>query len=133
MATYNTTRRTGPEQMPGIGDGQSSKSISVSYDFTTALAVGDVLKGPLIQSGSVITDVLVIANGIGTATIGVGESTLPTRFVAGGTGPVIRSNVATARPFAVTRNATVDITIAGAATSAAGSLDLTVFFVPRNT
>lgn len=133
MATIPMIRKTGPAQMPGIGDGQSLKSISVSYDFTAAIASGDVLKGPLIQEGSVVVDVTVVTAGISTATINVGDTTDVDRFIAAGTGAVIRPNVATARPWLVPQNTTIDIVTGTAATTATGSIDLTVFFQPRNT
>lgn len=133
MATLQSTRVTGPNQMPGIGDGQSMKSISVAYDFTSAVASGDVIKGPLIQAGSVVVDVMVTTSGISTATINVGDTTDPDRFISGATGAVIRTNVATGRPWLVPTNTTIDVTTGTAATTATGYITLTVFFQPRNT
>lgn len=133
MATVSATRVTGPNQMPGIGDGQSLKSASVVYDFTSALASGDVITGPLIQSGSVVVDVMVTTSGISTATINVGDATDPDRFIAAGTGAVIRTNVATGRPWLVPTNTTINVTTGTAATTATGYITLTVFFQPRNT
>jgi hypothetical protein len=121
---------TGEGPMPGIGDGQSLKSKSVSLDFATAQ--NGVLTGPLIQSGSVIVDVMVVANGLGTATMNVGDATDPDRFISAGAGPVARANVGTARPFVMPVNGTIDITLSGA-TGGTGSVDMTVYFQPRNT
>lgn len=133
MATVAGIRVTGPSQMAGIGDGQSLKSASVKYEWATAVASGTVITGPLIQAGSVVVDVLVVINGGGTATVDVGDPADPNRFIAAGTGPVARTNVATGRPTLLTANTTVDVTTGTAATGAAGSIDLTVFFQPRNT
>lgn len=133
MATVASTRVTGPGQMPGIGDGQSLKSITVKYDYTAAVPTGTVITGPLIQSGSTVIDVMVVATGLGSAVVNVGDVTDPDRFISGGTGVVQRSNVATAIAFIPTVNTTIDITTATANTGTSGSFYLTVFFQPRNT
>lgn len=134
MATFPMNQTTGTlNVMPGIGDGQGLKSVTKSYDWTVALPAATILTGPLVQAGSVVVDVLVIANGIGTATLNVGDATDVDRFIAAGTGIVQRANVGTARPFLMPTNGTIDVATLTNATSAAGSIDITVFFQPRNT
>jgi hypothetical protein len=135
MATVASTRVTGPAQMPGIGDGQSLKSISVKYDYTSAITNGDTITGPLIQAGSVVVDVLVVVagTGLGSATLNVGDATDIDRFITGGTGVVQRTNAATGFPWLVPTNTTINITTGTANTGASGTIYLTVFFQPRNT
>lgn len=130
MATVPSINVTGPAQMPGIGFGQSVKSKTVKYEFTSAVASGTVITGPLIQAGSVVLDVLLVSNG--GAAVNVGPTAEPARFIAGGTGAVQRSSAATARPYLMPINGTIDVTTTGAG-GASGSYDLTVYFQPRNT
>jgi hypothetical protein len=122
--------------MAGVGDGQKSATVSATYAFTTAPAANDVIQSPLIQAGSVVQDVMVVLSGFGTGStveVGYGDDTdyfvTSTSGVAGG---VLRANAATARPLVLTTNDTIDVKINGAGATAAGTVDISVTFVPRN-
>lgn len=122
--------------MAGVGDGQKSATVSSAYTFATAPALGDIIQSPFIQAGSVIQDVTVILSGFGTGStveVGYGDDTdyfiTSTSGVAGG---VLRMSAATARPLVLVTNDTIDVKINAAGTTAAGTVDITVTFVPRN-
>jgi len=127
---------SGTEQMPGVGDGQSVKCVASSYTFATAPASGDVIQSALIQSGSVIVDVTVVQSGLGTSgafEIGYGLDTdYFSAAAAGVTGGVRRADAATARPLTLTTNDTVDVRVTAAGATAAGTVDIIVYFLPRN-
>ncbi len=122
--------------MPGVGDGQSAKVIASRYDFTAAPALNDVILSPVIQAGSVITDVMVVHSGLGTAgafEVGYGDDTdYFAAAAAAVTGGVVRASAPTARPLKLLTNDSVDVRITGAGASATGYVDIIVTFLPRN-
>lgn len=137
MATFQATKASsGTEQMPGVGDGQSAKVAASSYTWAAAPASGDVVQGPLIQAGSVITDVMVVHTGFGASgafEVGYGVDTdyftVAAAAVAGG---VVRSSAATALPLVLTTNDTIDVRMTGTGASASGTVSIIVTFLPRN-
>jgi hypothetical protein len=138
MATLQATKVSSQtEQMPGIGDGQSSKVMASSYAFTAAPASGDVLQSGLIQAGSVITDVTVVHTGLGAAgafEVGYGGDT--DYFVVAGaqtTAAVVRMSAGTAQPLVLSINDTVDVRFTGTGATATGTVTIIVTFLPRNT
>jgi hypothetical protein len=142
MTIFNTTKSTsGPYAMPGVGDGQSGKIMAATYTWATALLINDVIQSPLIQKGSVIVDVMVVTDsmGSGAVTLDVGYGGDPDYFAAASTtgvaGGVIRASAITAKPLTLLTNDTVDVTIKVAPTGAvaAGTISITVFFLPMNT
>lgn len=136
MATVNAARvgDTKPRDvMPGVGDGQSVKAIPFRYDWTAAQPAGTVIQSPVIQAGSVVLDVMVVASGLGTATLNVGYGDDPDYFAAAAAGPVARASTAVAQPLVLNVNDTIDIVTVGAATGASGSIGGYVLVVPRNT
>lgn len=138
MATFQALKITSTEQMPGVGDGQSIKCTASNFTFATAPATNDVIQGPLIQIGSVITDVVVVTTGMGAASsLSVGTpSAGATYFINGQSGVsagVIRMNAATALPYIVPTNERVNLTITAAGATAAGTVSIIVYFLPRNT
>lgn len=122
--------------MAGVGDGQTSKTVSSTFAFTSAPAANDIIQSPFIQAGSVIQDVTVILSGFGTgSTVEVGYGLDTDYFItstSGVAGGVLRMSAATARPLVLTENDTIDVKINGAGATAAGTVDITVTFVPRN-
>lgn len=137
MATVQATKVSSmTEQMPGVGDGQSAKVAVSQYTSVAALAVGDVIQGPLIQAGSVITDVMVHTTGMGAAgafEVGYGGDTdywsVAAAAVAGG---VRRADAPTAAPLVLSQNDTPDIRITGQGATAGVTYTITVTFLPRN-
>ncbi len=128
MPTYNAVKVTSnTTQMPGVGDGQSAKCIATTFTYAAAPAAADVIIGPLIQAGSVITDVCVL-NGIG-AVITAGPATAPAYHIAAGSGAVPRMNVANA-PMVMASNTTINATITSG--GAAGFITIIVWFLPLN-
>lgn len=127
---------SGTEQMPGIGDGQGLKCVASVYNWTTAPAVSDVIQSALIQSGSVIVDVVVVHSGLGTSgTFRVGYGLDDDYFVVSGaqaTAGVVRMSAATAMPLTLTVNDTVDVTVNAQGASATGSIAIIVYFTARN-
>lgn len=124
------------EQMPGVGDGQSCKAAASSYTSTTAPAANDVIQGPLIQAGSTILDVTVVHSGLGAAgafEVGYGGDTdyfaVAAAAVAGG---VVRASAPTAQPLVLATNDTVDVRITGTGATAAVTVTIIVWFLPRN-
>lgn len=137
MAILQATKvSSGTEQMPGIGDGQSAKCVASVYNFATAPALNDVIQSGLIQAGSVIVDVTVVHSGLGTSgAFKVGDGADDDRYVAAAaqvTGGVVRSSAATAMPYVLPANDTVDVTITAAGANATGSVAIIVWFLPRN-
>lgn len=138
MATYQAVKVSSTtEQMPGVGDGQSAKVAASNFVFATAPATNDIIQGPLIQIGSVITDITVVTTGFGTASvISVGTPVAgATYFInnqSGVAAGVIRMSAATALPYVVTTNERPMITINTAGATAAGTVSLIVTFLPRN-
>jgi hypothetical protein len=137
MAILQATKvSSSTEQMPGVGDGQGAKCAASSYAWTAAPASGDVIQGPLIQAGSVVTDVTVIHSGFGASgafEVGYGVDTdyfaVAAAAVAGG---VVRSSAATAQPLVLTTNDTIDVRMTGTGASATGTVTIIVWFLPRN-
>lgn len=127
---------SGTEQMPGIGDGQGLKCVASVFNWTTAPAVSDVIQSALIQSGSVIVDVVVVHSGLGTSgTFRVGYGLDDDYFVVSGsqaTAGVVRMSAATAMPLTLTVNDTVDVTVNAQGASATGSIAIIVYFTARN-
>jgi len=127
---------SGTEQMPGIGDGQSVKCVASTYTFASAPALNDVIQSALIQSGSVIVDVTVVHTGMGTSgAFKVGDGVDDDRYVVAAaqvTGGVVRSSAATALPYVLPTNDTVDVTITAAGANATGTVAIIVWFLPRN-
>jgi hypothetical protein len=138
MAILQTTKVTSStEQMPGIGDGQSSKCIAGTFTSTVAPPLNDIIQSPLIQAGSIITDVWVVHSGLGaggTFEVGYGGDT--DYFVVSAsqaTGGVVRMSAVTAQPLVLTANDTVDVRITAAGATAAVTVTIIVHFLPRNT
>lgn len=135
MATVQTARPHGDYDrtvMPGVGFGQSLKAVVGTYTFSAAVPIGTVIEGPLIQKGSTIVDVMVVANGGGSATFNVGYGGDVDYFAAAGAGPVVRSSAATAVPLKLLTNDTVDVVTAGAVTGAAGSITIIAYVLTLN-
>lgn len=137
MATIQATKVSSTtEQMPGIGDGQSLKCVASRYDFTAAPALNDVIQSGLIQKGSVIVDVSVVHSGLGTSgAFKVGDGVDDDRWAvaaAAVTGGVVRASAATALPYVLPANDTVDVTITAAGANATGSVAILVYFLPLN-
>lgn len=137
MAILQATKvSSNTDQMPGVGDGQSAKVIASSYTFATAPALNDVIQSGLIQAGSVITDVMVVHTGLGTAgAFQVGDGFDTDRWSAAAaavTGGVVRASAATALPYVVQQNDTVDVTITAAGANATGTVAIIVTFLPLN-
>lgn len=137
MAILQATKvSSGTEQMPGVGDGQSAKCVASTYTFATAPGLNDVIQSGLIQAGSVIVDVMVVQSGLGASgAFSVGYTGVPAYFsaaAAGVTGGIRRADAATARPLTLPTNDTVDVTITAAGATAAGTVDIIVWFLPRN-
>lgn len=137
MPTFQALKvSSSTEQMPGIGDGQSIKCLASTHSFTAAPAAGDIIQSSLIQAGSVITDVMVIHSGLGTAgafEVGYGGDT--DYFVVAGAavgGGVVRASAPTAFPLVLTANDTVDVRVTAAGASATGTVTIVVSFLPRN-
>lgn len=132
------------EQMPGIGDGQGLKCVSSTYDLSTgaAFVINDVVQSALIQSGSVVVDVMVVVTDLDSSTgitLDVGYGVDPDYFVAASTvgqaGGVVRASALTAKPLVLTTNDTIDVLVHAAATGTAattGTVTITVFFLARN-
>lgn len=117
MATINMTPPEGiTTQMAGVGDGQSHKKAIRQFTLTAALGAGDILVGPRVQRGAIITDAYVVGNSGGT----VGTPTKP-NF---GTRPFA--------PYVLTKNENVQLT-AGAGGTANDVVFLVVEYLPRNT
>lgn len=137
MATLQALKvSSGTEQMPGVGDGQSAKTVASVYNWTTAPQTGDVIQSALIQSGSTIVDVWVVHSGLGTSgTFRVGYGLDDDYFVVSGaqaTGGVVRSSASTALPLTLTANDTVDVTVNATGANATGSIAIMVQFLPRS-
>jgi hypothetical protein len=137
MAILNATKVTSAATlaMPGVGDGQSGKIVSATYTFATAPAAADVIQSPMIQAGSVITDVTVSTTGFGaSSTYSVGYTGLPAYFSALATGVAagVRRMDSGNPPVVLPANDTVDVTIGAAGATAAGTVTITVAFTPQN-
>jgi hypothetical protein len=137
MAILQATKvSSGTAQMPGVGPGQSEKCIASTYTFASAPQVGDVIQSDLIQAGSTITDVMVVQSGLGTAgafEVGYGGDTDYFSVAAAAvTGGVRRADAATARPLTLTTNDTVDVRVTATGANATGTVDILVWFTPRN-
>ena len=137
MAILQATKvSSSTDQMPGIGDGQSAKVIASTYTFAAAPGLNDVIQSGLIQAGSVITDVMVVHTGLGTSgAFQIGDGVDPDRWAAAAaavTGGVVRASAATALPYVLPANDTVDVTITAAGANAAGTVAIIVTFLPRN-
>lgn len=138
MATINATKVSSGAltAMPGVGDGQSAKVVASRYDWSVAPAAGDIIQSPLIQAGSVITDVKVVHTGLGasgTFEVGYGDDT--DYFVVSAsqaTGGVVRDSAPTAMPLVLAANDSIDVKINAAGASASGSIAIIVTFLPRN-
>ncbi len=131
------TSSTGLNAMAGIGDGQGLKCITATLNLTAALASGDVIFSPFIQAGSVITNVIVVLSPNAAGTVNVGqESGLANYFVNGGAGGAsgarIVANAPTSRPLVLTRNDRVAVTVGTAGSTATGTVDIIIEFLPRN-
>lgn len=136
MATLQASKvSSGTEQMPGIGDGQSCKCMASTYAWTAAPASGDVIQSALIQSGSVIVDVVVTHSGFGAAgafSVGYGGGTAYHMAAAAAVGAgVARMSVGNI-PLVLTTNDTIDVVMTGTGASATGNVTILVYFLPRN-
>jgi len=122
--------------MPGVGDGQSCKMVASTYSWTVAPSANDVIQSALIQSGSVITDVVIVHSGLGASgTFRVGYGLDDDYFVVSAsqaTAGVVRMSAATALPLVLTANDTVDVTVNVAGASATGTIAIIVYFQSRN-
>lgn len=137
MAILQATKvSSSTEQMPGVGDGQSCKAAASSYTSTAAPASGDVIQGPLIQAGSVILDVTVVHSGFGAAgafEVGYGGDTdYFAAAAASVTAGVVRASAGTAQPLVLATNDTVDVRMTGTGATAAVTVTIIVWFLPRN-
>lgn len=124
------------EQMPGVGDGQSLKCAASTYTYATAPATNDVIQGANIQAGSVVVDVVVVQSGFGgAATFSVGYGPNPAYWSAAATGvagSVRRADAATALPLVLPTNDTMDVTVTAGGATAAGTVTILTYFLPRN-
>lgn len=126
---------SGTEQMPGIGDGQSAKTVASSYVFAAAPANADVIQSALIQAGSVITDVQVILSGFGTSSsisVGYGGDTAYFNAASSGVAAQVLRKAVGNIPLVLATNDTVDVTIIAAGATATGTVTIVVNFLPRN-
>lgn len=143
MATnFPMLKTTGPlNAMAGVGDGQTCKVMICEFSWTAALVINDKFLSPLIQKGSVISDVVVFTDSMGAAavTLDVGDDGDPDRYIAASTigvaGGVARASAATARPQLLTVNDTVDVIVKVAPTTptTSGKLYLVIYYTPLNT
>jgi hypothetical protein len=119
MATLTMTPPVGiTGQMAGIGDGQGPKTAIRQVTLTGALAAGDVLKGPKIQSGAIIVRVTRIGGPAGN----LGTDSAPTAF-----------NAAPFTPYVVPKNEQVNFVATAAGGVANDVISLVVDYLPRNT
>lgn len=129
------------DQMTGVGDAKSLKCATVSYSLAAALALNDVLQGPMLQAGSTVVDVTLVTtdldtNGTPTITLDVGYGADPDYFIAASTvgqaGGIARASAATAQPLTLDSNDTIDVTVHAAPATGAttGTVTLSVFFLP---
>lgn len=129
------------DQMTGVGDAKSLKCATVSYSLAAALALNDVLQGPMLQAGSTVVDVSLVttdldSNGTPTITLDVGYGGDPDYFIAASTvgqaGGIARASAATAQPLTLESNDTIDVTVHAAPATGAttGTVTLSVFFLP---
>lgn len=145
MATFNATKVSSNAllAMPGVGDGQSAKVVAASYSLAAALALNDVIQSPLIQSGSVVVDVMVVVSDLDTGgspaiTLDVGYGDDPDYFIAASTvgqaGGVARASAVTAQPLVLATNDTIDVLVKAAPATGAttGTVTIIVTFLPRN-
>jgi hypothetical protein len=142
MATLQMTNAQGrANAMAGVGDAKSLKCATVSYSLSAALALNDVLVGPLLQAGSTVVDVSLVTtdldtNGTPTITLDVGTGDATQYFIAASTvgqaGGIARASAATAQPLTLTKNDTIDVTVRAAPATGAttGTVTLSVFFLP---
>ncbi|MBN3848152.1 hypothetical protein G3N58_15125 [Paraburkholderia sp. Ac-20342] len=129
-----------PDAMPGAGDAAGLKCKTMRATLTAALALNDVLTGPKLAAGSTIVDVIIAAsdldsNGAPTITLDVGYGVDPDYFIAasniGQAGGIARASASTAKPLTLVSDDTIDVTVhAAPATGQAGTVDLTVVFLP---
>lgn len=143
MATFKATRVGSPDLKPGPGDAQSLKCAVSQYSLAAALALSDVIEGPLIPKGATIVDVMVTATDLDTGgspsiTLDVGYGVDPDYFVAASTtgqaGGVIRAAAATAKPLVLDADDTIDVLVKAAPATGAtsGTVSIAVFFLPAN-
>jgi len=143
--TFNATKVSSAAllAMPGVGDGQSAKVVAATYTVTAgaALVINDLIQSPMIQAGSVITDVMVVVDDLDTSTgitLDVGYGVDPDYFVAastiGQTGGVVRASAATAHPLVLTTNDTIDVLVKAAPTTGTTTyrISIIVTFTPLN-
>lgn len=137
MAIQQATKLSTTEQMPGVGDGQSSKVIASTYTSTVAPPLNEIIQSGLIQAGSTILDVWVIHSGMGAAgafEVGYGLDTDYFAVAAAAvTGGVVRMSAPTAQPLVLTTNDTVDVRVTAAGATAGVTITIVVHFLPRNT
>jgi hypothetical protein len=141
MTTYHMSNPDGrPDAMPGAGDAAGLKCKTMRITLAAALALNDVLIGPKLAEGSTVVDVIAVAsdldsNAAPTITLDVGYGGSPAYFIAASTigqaGGLARASAATAKPLTLSADDTIDVTVhAAPATGQAGTIDLTVFFLP---
>jgi hypothetical protein len=142
MATHVMTNAQGrAAAAAGVGDAKSLKCATVSYSLAAALALNDVLQGPMLQAGSTVVDVTLVTtdldtNGTPTITLDVGYGGDADYFIAASTigqaGGIARASAATAQPLTLESNDTIDVTVHAAPATGAttGTVTLSVFFLP---
>ncbi|WP_333986718.1 hypothetical protein [Burkholderia cepacia] len=127
----------------GLGEASNLKCATAQYMLTAALALNDVLQGPLLSKGSTVVDVMLVTsdldtNGAPTITLDVGTGDDVQHFIAASTvaqaGGVARASAATAQPLTLTQDDTVDVNVRAAPATGAttGTVTLHVFFLPPN-
>lgn len=142
MAIFQGLKAAGAQNaIAGIGDGQAPKSLTFTYTWAANLLINDLIRSPLIGKGATITDVMVVTDPMGAAavTLDVGDTADPDRWIAastiGQTGGVARASAVTAKPYTLPNNGTVDVLVKVAPTTpnAAGTIAVTVSYLPANT
>ncbi|MEX3972251.1 hypothetical protein [Paraburkholderia caribensis] len=118
MATFNATAPAGfTTNMGGPGDGQTIKRVIRQYTLLAAMAIGDKIVGPKVQSGAIITNVYKVngpACNIGTDSSASAFNTVP--FT----------------PYVVQNNEYVNLVATAAGGNAGDVVSIVVDYIPRN-
>lgn len=118
MATINATPLQGfTTNMGGVGDGQTIKRVIRQVTLTAAMASGDIIKGPKVQAGSVITAAYKVNGAAGN----IGTDSNPTAF-----------NTAPFTPYVVQNNEYVNLVATAAGGNVGDVVSLVVDYIPRN-
>lgn len=135
--TTNSTAAAGV----GVYEGEGYELVCIPATLTLAANVtaADVYQMVKVPKGAIVVDVMAVAsdmdtNGTPTMTFSVGYGDDINYFISASTvaqsGGIVRSNLATGRPLTFPAEDTIDISFdAVAATFAAGTIDLMVYYV----